>query len=45
MALGCALYEALGERPLLDGFMLDQDRLILEMVSNLGHLPERWWDG
>jgi serine/threonine protein kinase len=42
--LGCSLYEILGERPLFEGFMPDQDHVIAEMVSTLGHLPKRWWD-
>ncbi|KUM58295.1 hypothetical protein ACN42_g8854 [Penicillium freii] len=42
--LACTLYEILGERPLFEGFMPDQDHVIAEMVSTLGHLPKRWWD-
>lgn len=42
--LGCTLYEVLGERPLFEGFMPDQDHVIAEMISTLGHLPQRWWD-
>jgi hypothetical protein len=31
---------------LLDKFtiMPDQDHVVAEMVSTLGHLPKRWWD-
>jgi serine/threonine-protein kinase SRPK3 len=42
--LGCTLYEILGERPLFEGFMPDQDHAIAEMISTLGQLPKRWWD-
>ena len=42
--LGCTLYEILGERPLFEGFMPDQDHVLAEMVSTLGHLPKPWWD-
>ncbi|KAJ5507473.1 kinase domain-containing protein [Penicillium freii] len=42
--LACTLYEILGERPLFESFMPDQDHVIAEMVSTLGHLPKRWWD-
>ena len=42
--LGATLYEILGERPLFEGFMPDQDHVIAEMVSTLGDLPKRWWD-
>ncbi|OOG00594.1 hypothetical protein ASPCADRAFT_347 [Aspergillus carbonarius ITEM 5010] len=42
--LGCTLYEVLGERPLFEGFMPDQDHAIAEMISTLGDLPKRWWD-
>lgn len=42
--LGCTLYEILGERPLFEGFMPDQNHVIAEMISTLGHLPQRWWD-
>lgn len=43
-ALGCSLYEILGERPLFEGFMPDEDHIIAEMVSTLGPLPPRWWE-
>ncbi|KAJ9658387.1 hypothetical protein H2201_007827 [Coniosporium apollinis] len=42
--LGCTLYEILGERPLFEGFMPDQDDIIAEMISTLGDLPKRWWE-
>lgn len=42
--LGCTLYEILGERPLFEGFMPDQDHVLAEMISTLGHLPKHWWD-
>ncbi|KZF25645.1 protein kinase [Xylona heveae TC161] len=42
--LGCTLYEILGERPLFEGFMPDEDDVVAEMISTLGPLPERWWD-
>lgn len=42
--LGCTLYEILGERPLFEGFMLDKDHMLAEMVSTLGDLPKHWWD-
>ncbi|PYI00006.1 kinase-like protein [Aspergillus ellipticus CBS 707.79] len=42
--LGCTLYEVLGERPLFEGFVPDEDHVIAEMISTLGHLPKRWWD-
>lgn len=42
--LGCTLYGVLGERPLFEGFVPDQDHVVAEMVSTLGHLPKRWWD-
>jgi serine/threonine-protein kinase SRPK3 len=42
--LGCTLYETLGEYPLLEGFRPDQDHVSAEMVSTMGHLPNRWWD-
>lgn len=39
----CTLYETLGERPLLEGFMPDEDHALAEMISALGPLPQRWW--
>jgi serine/threonine-protein kinase SRPK3 len=41
--LGCTVYEILGERPLFEGFMPDEDDITAEMVSTLGMLPDQWW--
>ncbi|PYH92296.1 protein kinase [Aspergillus ellipticus CBS 707.79] len=42
--LGCTLYEILGERPLFEGFIPDEDHVIAEMISTLGNIPQRWWN-
>lgn len=42
--LAHTLYEILGERPLFEGFMPDEDHVVAEMISTLGNLPERWWN-
>ncbi|KAI1874183.1 uncharacterized protein JN550_002762 [Neoarthrinium moseri] len=39
----CTLYEILGERPLFEGFMADEDLVVAEMISTIGRLPEHWW--
>lgn len=41
--VACTLYEILGERPLFEGFMADEDHVVAEMISTLGSLPKRWW--
>lgn len=42
--LACTLYEILGERPLFEAFIPNEDDTIAEMVSTLGMLPSRWWN-
>lgn len=41
--LGCTLYNLLGQCDLFEGFMPDEDHVIVEMISTLGSLPKRWW--
>jgi serine/threonine-protein kinase SRPK3 len=42
-ALVCTIFDIFGERSLFDTFMPDRDSVLLEMVSTLGLLPNRWW--
>lgn len=42
-ALACTIFEVFGKRSLFEGFMPDPDAVILEMISTLGMLPDRWW--
>lgn len=42
--LACTLYEVLGERPLFEGFLPDEDDILAEHISAIGQLPPDWWD-
>ena len=42
-ALACTIFEIFGKRSLFEGFMPDPDSVILEMISTLEMLPDRWW--
>ncbi len=42
-ALACTIYDIFGKRSPFDTFMPDRDSVVLEMVSTLGMLPDRWW--
>ncbi|KAL8720610.1 MAG: hypothetical protein Q9225_002545 [Loekoesia sp. 1 TL-2023] len=42
--LACSIYEIMSERPLFEGFMLDRDDIVAEMISCLGPLPRPWWE-
>jgi serine/threonine-protein kinase SRPK3 len=39
------LYEILGNRPLFEGFVVDENHVVAEMISTVGRLPEHWWSG
>lgn len=42
-ALGCAVYEVLGDSKLFVSFMVNRDEIIADIVSMLGRMPARWW--
>lgn len=42
--LGCTLHEILGDGTLFEGFVPDEDHVVAEMISTLGHIPDRWWE-
>ena len=43
-AFACTIFDLFGKAALFEAFMPDKDRIIAEMVSTLGPLPERWWE-
>lgn len=42
-ALACTIFDIFGKHSLFQAFMPDKDIVLLEMVSTLGMLPDRWW--
>jgi serine/threonine protein kinase len=44
-SLGCAIFELLGHRSLIDGnFLAPQDDITAQQVHLQGRLPPEWWD-
>lgn len=43
-AMGCTIFEILGESSLFQAFEQDWDNMIAELVIALGVLPKPWWD-
>ncbi|OAA68577.1 Protein kinase-like domain protein [Niveomyces insectorum RCEF 264] len=41
--LGCAIWEILGQRPLLDSFLFTDDDVTADQVDVMGPLPPEWW--
>lgn len=39
----CTIFDIFGTRPLFGAFMADKDSVLIEMISALGMLPDRWW--
>ncbi len=42
-AFACTVFDIFGKRSLFEAFMPDKDSVLLEMISTLGMLPDRWW--
>ena len=42
-SFACTIFETFGTRALFEDFMPDPDTVLVEMVSTLGILPDRWW--
>ncbi|KAL9099993.1 MAG: hypothetical protein Q9163_004574 [Psora crenata] len=42
-SLGCLLWSVLGQRPLFEIWIWDEDDLIADQVCTLGILPAEWW--
>lgn len=42
-AFACTIFDIFGKRPLFESFMRHKDNILVDMVSTLGMLPDRWW--
>lgn len=42
-AFACSVFDIFGERTLFESFIKNKDTVLLEMISTLGMLPDRWW--
>lgn len=43
-AFACAIFDIFGKRTLFEAFMPHPDDVLVEMISTLGMLPDRWWN-
>ncbi|KAL4780669.1 kinase domain-containing protein [Aspergillus varians] len=43
-SLACTIWDIVGQSPLFEGFLADEDDITREQVDALGILPLEWWD-
>lgn len=43
-SLGCAIFEILAHRSLIDGFIAPQDEITAQQIHLQGILPHEWWE-